>query len=132
MTRRAIDVVALLTASQDLHSDRERHQVSFFAVDQAGVVEAVFAQLSARDGMFNLGPDRAPVSKERSAPLRDKFGLVLHVLATAGNGERGKTESQKARGTDSGRQLNPPPPRPTPAGSFPKSCAIPPPRTSGR
>src|SRR5271169_6787811 len=106
MTRRAIDVVALLTASQHLHGNRERHQVGFFAVDHAGVIEAVFAQLSASHGMRDLGSDRSSVSEESGAPLGNELGLILHVLAAAGNRERSKAQSQKAHGTDSGRQLN--------------------------
>src|SRR5277367_532560 len=116
MAGRAIDVVAFLTAGQHLHGDRKGHQVGFLALDQAGVVEAVFAQLSAGDGMRNLGANRAPVSEEAGASLGNELGLVLHVLTTAGGCKGSQAYGQESRSrADSLGQINTPPPPPKPA-----------------
>src|ERR1700733_129698 len=133
MARGAIDVVAFLTASQHLHRDRKGHQVGFFAFDQAGVIEAVFAQLPASDGMRDLGANRAPVREEGCASLGNELGLVLHVLTTAGGGKGSQAYGQELRSrADSLGQINTPPPPPKPAGNFRGSCATPPARTWGR
>ena len=96
MTGRAIDVLAFLTASEHLHGGREGHQVRFLALDQTGIEEAVFTQLSARNGMRNLGADRAPVRKEGGAPLGNELGLVLHVLTTTGGREGSQAYGQES------------------------------------
>src|ERR1700722_20389681 len=126
MTGRAIDVEALLASRQHLHGDRERHQVSFLAVNQAGVEKAVFAQLAASHGVRNLGPDGAAICEEGCAPLGNEFGLVLHILAAAGACKSDQTYGEQTRNraglgaglrTGLGYQLNTPPPPPKPARS---------------
>src|SRR3981189_112677 len=88
VTRRAVDVVALLPALQHLERSRKRHPIAFFAVDQTGIKIAVLTQLIARHRILHLRTHRAAIRIKSRAALRKELRLVLHVLAAAGQNQR--------------------------------------------
>jgi len=81
---------ALLAAFEHFHGDGEWERVLLFAIavgalDHAGVEVAVFLKLTAGNGVDNLRTRAAMVGVEVGTALGDHLGLVLHVLAAAGD-----------------------------------------------
>src|SRR3981081_240382 len=95
VTRRAVDVVALLPTLQHLERSRERQPVAFFAVNQAGIKISVLTQLSARHRILHLRAHRAAIRIKSRAALREELRLVLHVLAAAGQNQRRRHRTKR-------------------------------------
>jgi hypothetical protein len=81
-----------LPALKHFHSDREWHEVLLFTVSicalhDAGVEVAVLVKLAAGYGVEDLGARAAMVGEDFRSALWNHPGLVLHVLAAAGNEE---------------------------------------------
>src|SRR5207248_228816 len=98
VARRAVDVEPFLSALEHIHGHREGQLIVLFAIAvgalrDAGVEVRVFAELAARNGIDHLRPRAAMIGEEVRAALGDDLGLVVHVLAAAGDQqERGETE----------------------------------------
>ncbi len=104
---RAVDVEPLLAALEHFHGGREGQLVVLFAVavgglGHAGVEVGVFVQLAAGHGVDHLGPRAAMVGEQVRAALRDHLGLVLHVLAAAGEEQQ---RGEAGEGGDAGNEV---------------------------
>src|SRR6187402_3837870 len=90
VTRRAVDVVTLLSSLKKLRVDREGHAVAFLAANHAGQHIAVGIRLRASNGVLHLWAHTAAVGVERAPALGVKLGLVLHVLTATGQESSGR------------------------------------------
>ena len=88
MTRRAVDVIPLLSTLKHLHRGWKRHAVPLFSIHQAGIEVSVFMQLVARNRILHLRSHRAAIRIKIRAALRKELRLILHILTAAGQNQR--------------------------------------------
>src|SRR5690348_15255494 len=111
MARSAIDVKALLTAFQNVHSHGKRHYIAGIVADLAGIEIGVGIEMAASHSARNQRTRGALVGIKVAACQRLVTGLVVHVLTAAcqqseeGNRDGGREEA--GRGSD----LNGAPPK---------------------
>src|SRR5262249_28084076 len=100
VARRAIDVVALLTALEIGFGNRERELVRFHAVFFAGVEQLIEAQLATRHRSSNRLALRASISEESGRFVRQILRLDVHVQPATGQrqDERNQPGGAAARG----------------------------------
>src|SRR5262249_16937571 len=91
VTRRAVDVEAILPTRQNLLGSGKGQEVAGCVANLAAVKISVFAELSSGDRSFHWRPCRALIGIEIAAGQRFETWLVLHVeAASAQHGEHSK------------------------------------------
>ncbi len=87
MAGRAVDVVPLLPARENVAGDGERESVGELVADFTCVEFGVGIEMAASDGVVGERPRRAMVVEEVGGPQGDVLGLILHILAAGGGAE---------------------------------------------
>src|SRR5947207_1203996 len=88
VARRTVNVVPLATAFQQSPIDHERDAVDKCPrFSSAGEQGRIIVEMTARDSSVDRRALRSSVLEECARPQWPIFGLVLHVIATAGECE---------------------------------------------
>ena len=84
VTRRAINIEALLPPPEDLRGHRERHVIAGIRANLPGIEISVIVQLPTRDRIFNRWPCGALIGIKIILSQRLKPRLIVHILPTSG------------------------------------------------